>query len=184
MDIIGITGLAGSGKDTFAEAIMQEGWRRYSFTDPIKDGLAAMFGFPRVWLDDNEAKESVVHPYGVSLQHMMQTLGTEWGMRLIHSDVWILRAKQFIAEASLVYPGVVIPDVTSPDQAKFIRDNGGLLVHLVRDGATLVEGVGQPGHDKALWFEPSDLVVYNDDSIDRLKAKAKGLALGFHAFVP
>lgn len=176
MDLIGITGLAGSGKNTFAEAVVQEGWKLYSFSDPIKNGLAAMFGFPRDWLDDKETKESVVHPYGVSLQHMMQTLGTEWGMRLIHSDVWILRAKRFVAEASLIYPGVVISDVTSPEQAKFIRDNGGLLVHLVRGGVTLDEVVK--------WFEPDDLVVYNDDSIDRLKAKAKGLALGFHSFVP
>jgi len=46
--IIGICGLIGSGKGTVADILVEEhGYQKLSFADALKDGVAAMFNWPR-----------------------------------------------------------------------------------------------------------------------------------------
>ena len=40
-ELIAITGPAGAGKDTAADALLDHGFRRYGFADPIKTALNA-----------------------------------------------------------------------------------------------------------------------------------------------
>lgn len=53
MNIIGIVGLIGSGKDTVAEILVEHGFVRDSFAKPLKDLTAAVFGWPRDMLEGN-----------------------------------------------------------------------------------------------------------------------------------
>jgi len=56
--IIGICGLIGSGKDTVADYLVNEhGYRRESFANPLKDAVAAVFGWDREMLE-GRSKES------------------------------------------------------------------------------------------------------------------------------
>ena len=44
--LIGITGPARSGKDTVAGFLIEQGFHRVSFADPLKAGVAAIVGEP------------------------------------------------------------------------------------------------------------------------------------------
>ena len=55
--IIGIAGLIGSGKDTVANHLINEhNFQRIKFADKLKDGVAAIFDWPRDLLEVTQTK--------------------------------------------------------------------------------------------------------------------------------
>lgn len=57
MKIIGLTGEAGSGKDTIADYLVSHhDFRKISFAEPLRRGLQAMFGIPMHMLQDRAIK--------------------------------------------------------------------------------------------------------------------------------
>ncbi len=123
--LIGITGSAGSGKDTFAKYFIDNhNFFRYSLADPIKRMIEAGFDMtPDIW-DDREAKEKDIEWLGRSPRYLAQTLGTEWGRELVHPNLWLLLAEQELA----YHQHVIIPDVRFDNEAAWIEKNGGVLV--------------------------------------------------------
>ena len=66
--IIGICGLIGSGKGTVADFLVeQQGFKKLSFADKLKDGVASVFGWDREMLEgnnpDSRAWREKVDPY-------------------------------------------------------------------------------------------------------------------------
>ena len=57
--IIGLCGLKGSGKDTAASFLLEEGWARISFADPLKDLTASVFGMKPAKFHHPEFKDLV-----------------------------------------------------------------------------------------------------------------------------
>ena len=51
--IIGLSGIAGSGKDSTADIIIKNhsNWVKISFAAAMKDAVASMYGLPRIMLD-------------------------------------------------------------------------------------------------------------------------------------
>jgi len=99
---------------------------------------------------------------------MMQTIGTEWGRELINPSIWLLRADQVIAEwqeQDPALPGVVISDVRFENEATWLREQGGLLIHVSRpDAAEVVIHASEAG----VASHPDDYLALNDGSIDEL----------------
>jgi len=58
MKIIALTGWSGSGKDTLATILAQQGCARFAFAEPLKDIASELFGFPRDWADTQEGKQT------------------------------------------------------------------------------------------------------------------------------
>ena len=57
--IIGIAGLIGSGKDTVANHLINEhNFQRIKFADKLKDGVAAIFDWPRDLLEGDTDESS------------------------------------------------------------------------------------------------------------------------------
>jgi hypothetical protein len=157
MNIIGIAGLAGSGKDTVADTLVREhGFCRIALADPMKRFCQQMFGFTVAQLFGESANRNAVDPrWDVSPRTVLQQLGTEWG-RAMHPDLWIEKALA-TAERVLVcgdgyaqdvglipagWPdvepiGVVIPDVRFENEAAAIREAGGEVWAVRRPGAGL-----------------------------------------------
>jgi hypothetical protein len=129
--IIGLAGLKRSGKNTAAEHLC----RRYmmverSFADPMRQFVMGLLGMSPAELD---LKKEVVIPWlGVTPRHMLQTLGTEWGREMVHSELWVRSVLRNMA------PGVdyVISDVRFPNEAEAIHQQGGKVIRLVGRGAT------------------------------------------------
>ena len=144
MKLIGLTGKAGSGKDTAADYLVQNyGFIKYSFAGPLKEMLKVI----GVDCDNRDTKERKHPVFGVSPRRMAQTLGTEWMRECVSGSGWLLLADQFIKtqielsnlEDVPTVNGIVISDVRFENEARFLREKGGVLIHVWRDTAP-VEG--------------------------------------------
>jgi hypothetical protein len=163
MILIGITGRARCGKDTAADYLSANiGFKKYSFAQPIKDAVKSIFGLTEDHVNGH-LKEVVLPDIGHSPRFLMQTLGTEWGRKIVNDQVWLLAAHRKIANLG-DYP-IVIPDVRFENEASFIRNNGGLLIHINRPDCQPV-----PAHERenGVSLMPGDVQIINNDSVEQL----------------
>lgn len=168
--IIGITGKAGSGKDTVADYLVaRHNFVKVSFAQPLKDGLCAMFGWSQEQLLDRVWKESALEGIGKSPRELMQTLGTEWGRDLVHKELWLMLARQRI-EAS--EKSVVISDLRFDNEAELIRSLGGQVIHLTRPQTT---EVAAHSSERPVTAISVDKVVVNSGSTTELFRNVDGL---------
>lgn len=139
--IIGILGLAGSGKTLVAKHLVEEyEFERMRFADPIKRMLRLGLGLTDEEID-GEAKMTPNAVFGgVTPRHLMQTLGTEWGRRNIHTDIWVNVWRRDVA---LQTGNVVVDDVRFPNEAAAIRAMGGVLWRVYRPGLTMDSHVSE-----------------------------------------
>lgn len=168
--LIGITGRAGSGKDTAGLFLARHfALCRAAFADPLKAMLLAM----GLCEDDlhGPAKEQPLPDLGVSPRRLMQTLGTEWGRDLIDPDLWVKLFRWGMARSWPVLrainpdvAGYVLTDVRFANEADFIR-RGGHLVHLTRQAAP---AVAAHSSEAGLEIQPSDFVIANDGELSQL----------------
>jgi cytidylate kinase len=129
--IIAFTGNMGSGKSTAAEALQNTyKWRRMSFAEPLRDmlrciGLEASDFTP-------EGKKRKIEWLGKTPRELMQTLGTEWGRKLASDSIWVdlMRRRIEFGFNELGYDGVVIDDCRFDNEAKAIREMGGIVIKI------------------------------------------------------
>lgn len=141
--IIGLTGLAGTGKDTSADHLCLEyGFVRAAFADPIRSMVLQFLeeaGIDHAYVTERRLKEVPIPGLGVSARALMQTIGTEVG-RALHPDIWI---RHLVLRLGLdgepgstpVHDCIVISDVRFGNEAAWLRARGGRLVRLHRDTA-------------------------------------------------
>ncbi len=134
MIIIGVTGKAQHGKDTFANHLLNEyGFESRRFAWKLKQIVQEVFDLSTPQIENGAMKEFVDQRWGKSPRQIMQWIGTE-GFRAIHPDVWVrdfaVRLKATTGRNSLV----VIPDVRFPNEAAWIKAVGGMLVRVVKTG--------------------------------------------------
>lgn len=169
--VIGLHGRARSGKDTVANFILaQRGGYIYSFADPIRAMLVPLGIDMRdpYW---QERKEEVIPAIGASPRRMMQTLGTEWGRQLINPDIWLILAKQLLLNYG---PGMVIADVRFENEATWVREQGGRVVHIERPDNVAVEAhVSEAGI--VFKGEEGDIKIVNGGSLEDLQQTIRGV---------
>lgn len=173
--LIGLTGAAGSGKNTVADLL---GWRQMAFAQPLYRMLSAMTGLPVEELQDRSRKEAVIPWLGKSPRQLLQSLGTEWGRDTIGPDVWVnatlMHAKPMLAAGE----NIVITDVRFDNEAIAIIGVGGRVFRVVRPGhgclaATTASHVSEAGvSDHLVTAE-----IRNDGPLDALRAAAEAVIL-------
>jgi hypothetical protein len=170
--IIGLTGLAGAGKDTVADRLCAaHGFERHAFAEPIRDMLTALLtgaGIDYAHLFERDLKELPVPGIGVSGRRMMQTLGTEWG-RSLDTQLWVRVAAVTLGlddlpNTSPVHDRIVLTDVRFPNEAAWIRSLGGYTWRVVRPAPAVAEHVSEQ-HINQL---PSDLSIDNSGTLEDL----------------
>jgi hypothetical protein len=166
MILIGITGAARSGKDTAADYLCEQiGFKKYSFATPIKAAVKTMFGLTEDHVNGH-LKEVVLPDLGVSPRFLMQTLGTEWGRKIVNDQVWLLAAQRQIENC---YHGghgrIVIPDIRFENEASFIREKGGLLIHVNRPDC---EKVLAHESENGVSVMPYDAQIINNGTLKQL----------------
>ena len=175
MLILGLTGKAGAGKDTVADMIYSKraGWYRLSFAGPIKAMLLESGLVSGASLANRLAKDRPLQPWGKSPRQLMQSLGTEWGRKLVHPDIWLLLLDQKVTNASEHGAGgVIITDVRFENEADAIRRAGGVVLHVVREAAA---NVAAHSSEAGVVFKSGDFALHNDGTLAELFQKVEGV---------
>lgn len=137
--IIGLLGFAGSGKGTAADILVSRGFKKESFADPVKDAVAAIFGWERSLLEGDTDESRLFREtrdewwskrfnYDVTPRFMLQLMGTEAGREVFHDSLWIHSMEKRIEKNE----HTVIADVRFANECDFIRSKGGFIVRVVR----------------------------------------------------
>jgi hypothetical protein len=165
--IIGLCGLAGSGKSVVAKALVRNyGYVRRPFAYPLKCMLGAL-GIPEEILDGpSSVKELPMERLGgKSVRYALQRLGTEWGRQMMGEDFWV---KQWLATKP-DYDLIVADDCRFPNEAAAIKALGGIIVRIQRDGAGSKVGAGHLS-ETSMGGISVDCILVNDGDLSELEA--------------
>tara|TARA_R100000808_G_C2061327_1_gene92633 strand:+ start:46 stop:618 length:573 start_codon:yes stop_codon:yes gene_type:complete len=130
--IIGLCGKRSSGKTSAATKLKElYGYSVYSFAAPIKEALVAMGVHEDVVYHN---RNELAPWFGKTGRHLLQTLGTEWGRRHVHEDIWLdLMEKRIVEDhGNLAEAFVVIDDLRFPNEADRVHSWGGYVVEVTR----------------------------------------------------
>lgn len=181
MLLIGLHGRAGSGKDTAAARLVAaHGFMPLAFADPIREALSVIFGLGEHHWRDRVWKERPLEPYDVSPRRLTQTMGTEWGRNLIRPDIWVLHARERLAQLKAIgLERIVFTDVRFDNEAEWLRLTGGQIWHIVRPKkedafAATMRHVSEAGIRTA----GPDRGLVNDGTIEQLHARVDLLLSG------
>lgn len=173
--LIGIHGLAEVGKTTAALILCQElELRRYIIAQPITQACAAALGITHEQFLAIP-KNHVIEPMGITRRRMMQLMGDY----LIHHNpralINLLENRMAMDEGtSNFYNGELVEDVRTEEEAAWVRDRGGQMIHIRKTDAPKA-----PEHrtESGIAFVPGDIVVSNDstqsDFVERLRMTAQ-----------
>lgn len=161
MKIIAFAGPAGAGKTDSARYLIREHrFERVSFAAPLKQMLAVL-GYPEP--PNQAAKEEIIPDLGVSWRHMAQTLGTEWGRKLIHPDIWAMRTREFMRANPSNY---VIDDLRFENEAAAIRSLGGQVIHIRGRRHEMSEATAGHESEKGIAVAVGDLCLENNGTLE------------------
>lgn len=177
--ILGLSGVAGSGKDTVADILVKElGFNKVAWADPLRDFLMAqdpwvkrdklpMFARLSEVIEKYGWQGYKESPYANEVRTLIQRTGTEAGRGQIGDSVWINATI-----ARLPKGDVVISDCRFPNEIEILKEYGeGRIVRVVRPDAGLSGAHGGHSSEQSLPEHYFDFTIVNDDSLDVLKAR-------------
>lgn len=172
--IVGMTGVAGSGKDTVARYLAEHyGFAVVSFAMPLYLAVSAITDMCLDDLYDREIKEATIPWLGKSPRELLQSLGTDWGRRMVSEDIWIKIAMHRAKEIADEGGNVVIPDVRFDNEAMAVRLAGGENWLVERPGVhSCVGATADHESEKGISKILVDSTLLNDSSIEALRAQA------------
>ena len=162
--IIGLTGLARSGKDTVGEVLRKHGYARRAFADNLKTAAAIIFGLTDQQLYGSK-KEAVDDFWKETPRAILQKLGTECLRNGFDPAVWIQSLRRTMNSTARY----VVTDVRYENEARAILSWGGVIWKIHRPGAGAAGGV--EGHASEAGI-PDALVewhIKNDGTLEQLE---------------
>ena len=178
--IIGISGKAGSGKDTAAKMlevlyanpdISYEDFanKRYKnfadiqivhFADSLKETAQVLFRIGEWETNTQEGKKTTIDWIGKTVRELLQGIGQ--GLRdAIDFDLWV----KILFANTENWSNYIIADVRYPNEVKAIKERNGILLRIDRKGA----GVGNHSSETALDnYKEWDVHIENNGSIEDL----------------
>jgi hypothetical protein len=165
--IIGITGLSGSGKSTIADILVYDfDFVRVKMAGPLKSMLRAI-GLGDAEIEGELKNEPCPLLGGMTPRHAMQTLGTEWGRKCIHENLWVDLWSEGACSALELgdAPGVVCDDVRFANEADAVRRLSGEIWGVSRDGVL----PGTHSSETELAEIVPDVLISNGGTIEDLQ---------------
>ncbi len=139
IDVIGLAGRKGSGKDTVGQYLVERyGYTRMSFAAPLKDSAAALFGIDAVEWETlkNTGRSDIIlrrpdkESVRLTAREFLQRYGTEAHRDVFGQQFW---TDQLIAQ---LRPGrkYVVTDARFENECRALREVGGRIVVIDRPG--------------------------------------------------
>lgn len=159
------------GKTTVATYLARHNYRRISFAEPLKEMAAALLqnlGYsPAAALYRvHHEKNARIPEIGVTVRHLLQTLGTEWGRECLHPEVWLISWKHRAEKVLAAGHNVVVDDVRFLNEAELLRTLGGDLWRITRPGIAPVTTHSSEGGLDHYTF---DFTIHNNVSLRTLQ---------------
>lgn len=175
--IITFCGFAGSGKDTAADYLVDfYGFRRMSFSAPLKDVASAVFGWDRNMLEGRtqqarRQREQVDVWWAKRLgipnltpRWVLQNWGTDVLRNGFHQDIWIASLENKLRNNDR---DIVVTDARFPNEMSSVKDAGGYVIRIKRG-------------DDPVWIDDAHIVNIGPHHPEYNKALAKLEELGIH----
>ena len=178
--IIGISGKAGSGKDTAAKMlevlyanpdISYEDFanKRYKnfadilivhFADSLKETAQVLFRIGEWETNTQEGKKTTINWIGKTVRELLQGIGQ--GLRdAIDPNLWV----KILFANTEDWSNYIIADVRYPNEVKAIKEHNGILLRIDRKGA----GAGNHSSETALDdYKEWDVHIENNGSLESL----------------
>jgi hypothetical protein len=167
-NLIGLTGYAQSGKDTFASILVEKyGYSRIAFADKIRDFLYGIN--PMVACSPTGYLQDLVNLVGwdkakqePQVRRLLQDLGIS-ARDLISEDIWVTAALSSVSKDQRV----VITDVRFENEAATIKSMGGQLWRVKRSG---VGPVNDHVSESEMDGYKVDQIFVNNGTLEELQA--------------
>ena len=171
---VGFLGRASAGKDTAAEALVGQGYRRAAFADEIRSACLAVDPIVTV---DGHRLSTVVTAYGwddakriySEVRRVMQQIG-QCHLR-VDPDVWIRPVTSLLDDQA---GPVVVTDVRYPAEVAALRARGALLIYIQRPGVV----DGPHSSESSVHPADADVVLTNGSSRADLWHSVREAVLG------
>lgn len=147
--VVGICGKARAGKDTAGAYLSKKlGIPTVAFADALKLSAVAMFGITSdMAYGINYDREQIVEHWGISVREMLQKLGTECAREVFRDDFWVRRLQQLVRIDPCYSEGFIVTDVRFDNEAQWVLDMGGKMVHISRRDSILESADGHSSED-------------------------------------
>jgi len=132
--IIALTGPKGVGKTSIAREIESRHWTDrciLSFAEPLRRMMAQLIPMP-LMTDPKKKEEPLEWLGGKSPRQLLQSLGTDWGREMISETIWIDAMRRMIADQT--FGTIIIDDCRFENEAQMVREMGGIVIGLEREG--------------------------------------------------
>lgn len=177
--LIGLSGYARTGKDSVATVLSALfGYERFAFADGIRTMLEILD--PMIGLETSLTREVAASGWdavkgdrfhGAEARRLMQLMG-DAGRRLFGPNAWVTALESVIAEqvGQFGQSPIVVSDVRFPNEAEWVRRNGGVIWRVDRPGVGPING-----HVSEKYIEEisPDLVLQNDGDLSCLAEKVE-----------
>lgn len=140
VEAIGLSGWARAGKDSVADVLVESfGYTKVSFADPMREALLRlnpnitygdMRNVPLTSAVRGSSNWDNVKEFSPDIRPLMQRLGTEVGREMFGENFWVDLAIDRIPDGSKV----VFADVRFPNEAEAVKNLGGQVWRVTRDG--------------------------------------------------
>lgn len=183
--LIGLMGVAGSGKDTVAKYLADYGYRRLAFADAVKEmalaidpiiGCSGTTSQPRRLKRLVDAQGWDYAKTDPEVRRLLQRIGTEAVRDIVGYDTWVNIIDRKVREAwshNLLKrpqdgpPRFALTDCRFPNEAEWITSMGGVVWRITRPHETIAD----PTHpsESLLQSITPDVTIHNTGTLEDLQ---------------
>lgn len=192
--LIGLGGLAGSGKDAIAQILVNNhDFVRVAFADKLKEMLLAIDPYVKIDFEefDSESRyvklsdiiNGYISEYGMhfweaynyskeqipDVRRLLQRIGTEGGRNLFGENFWVNLVQPILDQND----SIVITDVRFPNESDFVHLNNGIVVLVERPGVVRINN--HSSEDLNIY---PDAILNNDGTLEDLDLAVDELVAG------